>query len=117
MSGIQRTGIIVIMFGLFGLLVGYLFLFGEHSGEYLPIDMILSGGGKMYHPKCSYYLNTEYNRKMILIVGAVFAVFGAIVGVLLSFGTAKNKKCPSCHENIKLEARKCKHCGEEFDKN
>lgn len=46
-----------------------------------------------------------------------------LIGSLLSIGDAEQKKeeterlktlkqCPYCAEDIKIEARKCKHCGE-----
>jgi hypothetical protein len=36
-----------------------------------------------------------------------------VLGVILS-RTASRKTCPQCAERVKLEANKCRHCGQDF---
>lgn len=38
-------------------------------------------------------------------------IVGLIVVLICQHG---GKQCPSCAENVKLEAQKCKHCGHTF---
>lgn len=38
----------------------------------------------------------------------------AIGVIILLVGGNNGKKCPQCAEFVKIESRKCKHCGAEF---
>ena len=43
-------------------------------------------------------------------------VFSPIVGAIGLLASGSNsKKCPKCAEDVKPEALKCKHCGNEFE--
>ena len=71
------------------------------------------------------------------VIGLLFGLFGFIAAVAVGEGEETQsssdqnsqpsgarefdpdnheKKCPMCAEDIKLEARRCKHCGHEFSK-
>jgi len=71
------------------------------------------------------------------VIGLLFGLFGFIAAVAVGEGEETQsssdqnsqpsgegefdpdeheKKCPMCAEYIKLEARRCKHCGHEFSK-
>ena len=67
-----------------------------------------------------------------LLIGLILGIFGLILaavlpslkgtieyeeppGFLSSTRRAKMKKCPDCAEQIRADARVCKHCGYRFD--
>ena len=58
-------------------------------------------------------------RQNYLILGGLASVVGIIISFMngresLAIGAADSKKCPACAELIKVEAAKCRHCGETF---
>ena len=60
-----------------------------------------------------------------LLIGCLLGVFGVVLAIVVSpnvemieakkLAKGANKKCPSCAELVKVEAVKCRHCGEELE--
>ncbi len=45
----------------------------------------------------------------------ISAVFSPLIGLIVVLvRQSGGKKCPSCVEKVKLEAKKCRHCGHKF---
>jgi hypothetical protein len=55
-----------------------------------------------------FILSVDLYKKMISQQETMISLLGPR-------NKSDGKKCPSCAETIKLEALKCKHCGEAFD--
>jgi hypothetical protein len=123
----RRLGLLLIVVGLIWGIVAF----------NMSTSVKVGGSGKYssYVPEEVHNIGLMDQRRNQIFISAVLIICGVI---LFGFGTVseskktipvsaessselekllgnEQKKCPSCAENIKLEALKCKHCGEVFE--
>jgi len=70
--------ILIIIFGILGLVVGYLF-FGKIAGEYISLQTIFQSSGGALETFGRKLSGLEDMRQNILISGGVGAVVGVII--------------------------------------
>lgn len=72
-----------IVFGIVGLVVGYL-IFGRAFGELVPIVDIFRPAGNLFEQLGEAVRGIEEMRQNILISGGVGLVCGVVLGILLN---------------------------------
>lgn len=77
----KRFILYVVLFGVFGLIAGYL-LFGKIAGEYISLKTILSQSGNAIESFGRKISGLTQIKQNIFISGGIGAVFGLILSII-----------------------------------
>lgn len=79
---------------------------GYYVGQYAPF----TGGLSSIAEPFSQVRNDTANGYAV-----VAGIFGILIGLMVSPSKeGETKNCPACAESVKIEATKCRYCGESF---
>jgi hypothetical protein len=79
---------------------------GYYVGQYAPFTGGLASIAEPFSP----VRNSTANGYAV-----VAGFIGVVIGLMVSPAKeGKTKNCPACAESVKIEATKCRYCGEEL---